>query len=147
MQTLVGAAISFGAGIALLIFAKRLAANKLTIERSDFLNALLSSALGAKHKFCIIVTQSDGQIVYLNSGFQAAFPKMLEVPKRTLTKFYSTYGISADKAKSITTAVKKATSKEVSVEVMNDKSKKTQKMKFIIEPIARPSGFILIRGA
>jgi hypothetical protein len=146
MQTLVGAAITFGAGVALLIFAKRSAATKLVIERSEFLNALLSSALAAKYKFCAIVTQSDGQIVYLNSGFQATFPKMLDFPKRTLTKLYSTYGISPDKAKSITAAVKKAASKEVSVEVINDKTKKPQKIKLVIEPIARPSGFILIRG-
>ena len=145
MQTLIGAAISFGTGLALLVFAKRIAQFKTTIERSEFLNALLSSAMGAKTKFTIIVTQSDGQIVYLNSGFQATFPKMTDIPKRTLAKFFSTYGVSEDKAKAITAAVKKAVSKEVTIEVSLDKAKK-QKLKLSIEPIARPSGFVMIRG-
>ena len=146
MQTLVGAAISFGAGVALLLFAKRTAEYKVTLERSEFLSALFSSALGQKHKFTMIVTQQEGQIVYLNNGFQTLFPKMVETPKRTLTKLFSSYGFPAEKAKSITAAVKKASEKEITVELALGKDKKKEKVKLSIEPIARPSGFVLIRG-
>ena len=147
MQTLVGAAISFGAGVALLLFARRTAEYKLTLERSEFLSALFSSVLGQKHKFCMIVTQEEGHIVYLNSGFQALFPKMIETPKRTLTKLYSAYSFPADKAKLITSAVRKGTAKDVTIELATTKGKTKEKVKISIEPIARPSGFVMIRGA
>ena len=129
----------------MLIYALRAAKQKIIFERSEFLNALLSSAVGAKHQFTMIVTQSEGQIVYLNNGFQALFPKMLKQEKRYLAKLLKTYSNSDVKSKTILSAVEKGTDKTVIVDV-KEKGKATTKVKFKIEPIARPSGFVMIRG-
>jgi hypothetical protein len=143
-ETLLGAGISFFAGVILLIYVLRAEKRKIVAERSEFLNALLASALASKHKFCMVVTQKDGQIVYLNNGFQKTFPKMVPLEKRMLSKLLKAYDVAPAKAKAIQAAVKKATDKEVAVEITSGKVK--EKITFKIEAIARPSGFVLVRG-
>lgn len=145
-ETLIGAGISLLAGIGLLVYAKRAEKRKIISERSEFLNALLASAIGNKHKFCMIVNQDDGQIVYLNNDFQKTFPKIVNSEKRFLAKLLKMYSVSDAKSKSIMTAVKKAADKSVAVDISAGKGKPKEKLNFKIEPIARPSGFVMIRG-
>lgn len=144
-QTLIGALICLILGCTMLFHSLRTEQQKTTIERSEFLNALLSSAIGGNHKFAMIVTQTDGQIVYLNHGFQALFPKTLASEKRYLSNLLKSYSTSDAKSKSILAAVDKGTDKEVVLDIKG-KGKETSKIKFKIEQIARPSGFIMIRG-
>ncbi len=147
-KTLVGAGVCTLAGVTLMVYAIRAEKQKQILERSEFLNALLSSALGANQKFCMIVTEATGQIVYLNNGFQKTFPKIIDLEKRNLSKLLKLYSTSDAKSKTIMTAVKKASNKTLSWDIKQGSGKSATKLKtnLQIEPIARPSGFVVIRG-
>lgn len=134
------------AGLVLFAFAKQTEKNKIILERSEFLNALLASVAGAGQKFVCIAT-TKGQIAYFNNGFQKHFPQMIEMDKRMISKLFSTYKVADAKKKAILEAVKKGGKKTVDVEIITATAKKAQKMKITVEPIARPAGFVIIRGA
>lgn len=145
LQTMIGGLVCAGAGFVLLLFALQTERYKEIIERSEFLNALLASAAGEGHKFTAIATKKNGQIVYLNEGFQKTFPKMVDMERRSLGKLFTTYKVDKTKSKPILEAIKKSSKKTTTIEIKN--GKKTQKIKISVEPIKRPEGFVLVRGA
>jgi hypothetical protein len=133
-------------GFILLVSAKYSERHKKALETTEFLNALFSSTLAAGYKFCTIVKQDDGQIVYLNNGFQKMFPEMLPMPKRSLDLLFAHYPVPENKRETVTLAVRKGEKKEVPVSMVCNKSKKKTAMTLILEPIPRPAGFTMIRG-
>ena len=145
-QMMLGAQITTLIGLVLYVFAKQLEKHKKSLAFTEFLNALLSSALGKDHKFCMVVKQSDGQIVYLNRDFQKIFPEIAALEMRTLDILLNRYNIAAGARKSIIQAATKGAAKTVNTEFKAEHAKKTQEISFIIEPIQRPAGFSLIRG-
>ena len=145
-QMMLGAQITTLIGLVLYIFAKQLEKHKRSLAFTEFLNAMLSSALAKDHKFCMIVKQSDGQIVYLNRDFQKTFPEIAALPMRTLDILLNRYNFAAGARKSILQATTKGAVKTVNTEFKGPHAKKTQEISFVIEPIQRPVGFSLIRG-
>ena len=135
---------SLAGGLILFAFAKQTERAKIVLERSEFLNALFASVVGSGSKFTFIATKK-GQIVYLDNGFQKIFPEMVEMEKRSVAKLLTTYKVADAKKKSINEAVKKGAKKSVEIEIA--KGKKKQKLKVSVEGIARPTGFVIIRGA
>lgn len=144
LRTLEGGLVCLGAGLILLVFSLQTEKYKTIIERSEFLNALFSSVASEGYKFCIIANKKDGRIVYLNQGFQKLFPEAVAFERRSVGKLLLAYKVDKAKAKLINAAVKKAAKKTYAVEFNG--SEKSSKMKLYIEPIKRPSGFVLIRG-
>lgn len=147
LETIEGGLICLGAGLVLLVFAMQTEKNKILMERSEFLNALFSSVVSKGNKFVVIVAKQTQEIVYLNHGFQDLFPEFVKSEKRTISKLFTTYAISAASKKTITETIKKGASKTVAIEVSAGAKKKKQSLKLTIDSIDRPSGFCIIRGA
>jgi hypothetical protein len=144
---MIGSIICAIAGLPLFVIGKQTERLKRALATTEFLNALFSSAIGKDHKFSIIVKQDNGQIVYLNRDFQKMFPSLLELPKRSLEELLSLYNVAESDKKSILKASKKGSAEEFAIKIDTDKDKKKIPITFSIEPIQRPNGFCLIRGA
>jgi hypothetical protein len=133
-------------GVVLFVFAKQLEGRKKELLSTEFLNALFASALASGHKFCMIVKQEDGLIVYLNNAFQQMFPDMVETPKRTLETLLSMYYVSDAERKNVVNAIRQNGASQVPLQIQGGSDRKTHSITLLVEPIARPSGFCLIRA-
>jgi len=111
---------------------------------TEFQNALLASALGIQNKFCLIIRQ-DGNIVYLDRSFQELFPDFFKQPHRTVGMLVNYGKLSQEESKKIFAAIDRNTYDKV-VFTIRDFKGDFHKIVMSIEPILRPSGFILLRG-
>jgi len=143
-NTLLGAVLCILLGIGLYIYAKHIERLKKLLTTTEFLNALFSSIVGAGHKFCIIVNIDSGDIVYMNNQFQQMFPEMLPMPKRELKTLLEVYKV--DESAGILSALKAAKKTSITAQTQSGNDKKASSILWSIEPIARPSGFSIIRG-
>lgn len=123
----------------------------ITIQRSrdlvlatEFQNALFSSALGYSNKFCLIV-KNDGTIVYIDRSFQELFPSFYKETRRSIDVLLEYGKVSKDERKIIFSAIEKRIHSKVVFDLIDAKNH-SHRIMMSIEPIARPSGFILLRG-
>lgn len=135
-NTLIGAVLLIVLGFSLLIYATHVEHYKRLLTKTEFLTALFSSVVGSDYKFCMVVNNKTGEIVYLNKGFQQAFPKIIAMPDRKISDLLETYDTGKN-SKTILDTISKG--KEADVKTDSHGT-------WLIEPIARPAGFSLIRG-
>lgn len=111
---------------------------------SEFQNALFASALGINNKFCMIM-KHDGNIVYLDRSFQSMFPDFLKQSRRTLDILLEIGAVSRNDIEKIYAAVGRGIFEKV---IFNIKGSNNDIHKIVmsVEPILRPSGFVLLRG-
>jgi PAS domain S-box-containing protein len=111
---------------------------------TEFQNALFASALGINNKFCIIIKR-DGNIVYLDRSFQEMFPDFLKQPRRTIDVLLDQGKVSRPDSERIYSSIERGVYEKVIFEIRGV-GNVFHKMVMTIEPILRPSGFILLRG-
>ena len=147
-QMMSGAISCMVLGGVLFIIAKQAEHHRKLLTATEFLSALLSSALGEGYDFVMIIKKDVRKIVYLNNGFQKVFPEMVDVEFRKLDDLLAKYQAGEEVSKSIVQAVKKGTAKKISLDIMtgSGNNKKKSSMVFNIDPILRPAGFCLVRG-
>jgi len=123
----------------------------LQIQRSrdlvlttEFQNSLFASALGINNKFCLIIRQ-NGTIVYLDRSFQDLFPDFLKQPRRTIDVLLEYEKVSREDSDKIFNAIERGVYDKVIFNVRDSKGE-FHRLLMSIEPILRPSGFILLRG-
>lgn len=123
----------------------------LQIQRSrdlllatEFQNALFASALGLNNRFCLIIRR-DGSIVYLDRSFQDMFPDFLRQSRRTVDMLLETGKVSKEESTRIFAAIDEGVYEKVVFEIRSAGGQ-FKKIVMSIEPILRPSGFILLRG-
>lgn len=147
-KLVLGGAICLLLGSVLYTVARYLERYKKLLTATEFLSALLSSALGDGYDFVMIVKEDARKIVYLNNGFQKNFPEMLGIEFRKLDDLLTKYEADEEVSKSIVQAVKNGTAKKVSIDILTGagNNKEKSSMVFNIDPIAHPAGFCLVRG-
>jgi len=111
---------------------------------TEFQNAMFASALGINNKFCLIIRQ-NGHIVYLDTSFQQLFPNFLKQPQRTIDVLLEYEKVSQEDRRKILNAIEHGVYDKVMFNV-RDAEGKFHRLVMSIEPILRPSGFILLRG-
>lgn len=111
---------------------------------TEFQNALFAAALGLNNKFCIIIRR-DGTIVYLDRSFQDIFPDFLRQPRRTLDVLLEQGNVSTEEIEKIYSAIGRGVYEKVIYNIRGA-NKRYFKIVMSIEPIMRPSGFIMLRG-
>jgi PAS domain S-box-containing protein len=111
---------------------------------TEFQNALFSSALGLNNKFSMIIRR-DGGIIYMDRAFQEMFPDFLNQSQRTVDSLLEHGKVSPQDREKIFNAIDKGVYEKVVFQVRESNSKFTR-MVMSVEPILRPSGFILLRG-
>ncbi len=111
---------------------------------TEFQNSLFASALGINNKFCMIMKR-DGNIVYLDRSFQGMFPDFLKQSRRTLDMLLEIGSVSREESDKIYAAIGRGVFEKV---IFNIKGAGNEMHKIVmsVEPILRPSGFVLLRG-
>jgi hypothetical protein len=140
-----GAIICLVVGIIMLVVAKKFEKLREHIHISEFMNALFTSALANGYKMTMVV-KPGGEIIYIDRGFQLVFPDFLEQPDLTLNALFGIYPTDdATKTKILHSLVEGGPAK-MDVSIASGLDKAQVKLALSIEPIARPSGFIMIRA-
>ncbi len=118
--------------------------NRDLLLATEFQNALFASALGMNHKFCIIIKR-DGSIVYYDRSFQDMFPDFMRQPRRAIDVLLEQGKVSREDSDKIFSVIERGTYESVILEIRCANNLYV-KIVLSIEPIMRPSGFILLRG-
>lgn len=111
---------------------------------TEFQNALFASALGINSKFCLIIKR-DGNIVYLDRSFQELFPDFIRLTRRTVDILLEYGRVSSEHSERIYHAIERGVYDKVIFDIRAANGE-MHKMVMSIEPILRPSGFIMLRG-
>jgi two-component system cell cycle sensor histidine kinase/response regulator CckA len=111
---------------------------------TEFQNALFASALGINNKFCLIIKR-DGNIVYLDRSFQEMFPNFSHKSRRAIDGLLEHAKVAPDESEKIYRAIE-AGVYDKAIFNIRDAQGNFHHIIMSVEPILRPSGFILLRG-
>lgn len=117
--------------------------NRELLNATEFQNALFASALGLGHKFCMIITR-DGGVIYFDRPFQSCFPDFMKQPARSLEVFLALGQIGDGDKEKLQTAIQNGAYERLALNLRSASG--MEKMMVSVEPILRPSGYILLRG-
>jgi hypothetical protein len=118
--------------------------NYRLLNATEFQNAMFASALAMGSAFCIILTR-DGGFVYFDRSFQGVFPEFIAQPARSLDIFMEMNGLSKDDKEKIRNAIHGGSYEKIDVD-LRYAGNNAQKVTLLVEPILRPSGYVLVRG-
>jgi hypothetical protein len=119
--------------------------NRDLLNATEFQNALFASALSMGHKFCMIITR-DGGIIYFDRPFQATFPEFVKQPARSFDVFLDQGQVGDGDKEKIRAAVKQGAYEKITFNI-RCAGGEIQKVIMSVEPILRPSGYVLLRGS
>jgi hypothetical protein len=140
-----GCALAVAIGLSLALVAQNLERIKKVKQSLEFMNALFSSALGRGYLFCFVV-KATGEIVFYNRPFQAIFPAYVAQEKRSIDLLFDLYNLPQDHREKIKAFVSSATEGSIATTLREAEATTEQAMTFYLEPIERPTGFVLVRG-
>ncbi len=118
--------------------------NRDLLMATEFQNALFASALGLNNKFCMIIRR-NGNVIYLDRTFQDMFPDFLKQPHRSIDVLLDQGKVSRSDSEKIFSSIERGVYEKVVFDI-RDGENHYNKIMMSIEPILRPSGFILLRG-
>lgn len=114
------------------------------IIATEFQNALFASALGHNSRFCLILTR-EGAITYMDQGLQRMFPDLLRDRQISLAGLLKLGRVGGVEREKLLDAVQRGRADRVRLE-MRSADGRPHPVALTLQPIARPSGFILLRG-
>jgi PAS domain-containing protein len=142
-NTLIGAVLCTGVGTATLLIARKLDEARKAQLATEFMSALFASALSKDYALCTIV-RLDGEILYLNQSFQKLFPRFISQPDYGLKSLLTLYSAAPDAVDSLLVSIAANRPKTQSVKLELEEGART--FDFVVEPIGRPKGYVLLRG-
>lgn len=140
----VGCVLTVVLGGSFAFIARNLEQNKKIKEALEFMNALFSSALGKGFKGCFIV-KATGDIVFYNRSFQTLFPDYISQGDRTLTALSELYNIPQTDRDQLATLMLANMEGSVTTSIRALEATDAAPLILEVEPIERPTGFLLIR--
>lgn len=143
-NAIVGAVICFVAGIFTLVLGKHIEKQQGFLKASEFMNALFSSIVANGYDFTLISNQK-GDVIYTNRGVGSLFPDYARVSPRNMNMLFSVIKMSNENSTRIIESIMAGKHDETTFAYTNADNV-TSSMKLSVEPIARPAGFMLIRG-
>lgn len=114
------------------------------LQATEFQNALFGSALNADCVFCTIA-HNNGNIFYLSPAFKQFFPDFIKTESTSIRTWVEMSQISPEASDAIFTAIEQTRHADVDCTI-KDQNHQPHKFTLFIEPIARPHGFLMIRG-
>lgn len=111
------------------------------LETSNFESALFSSAIAKGCEFVLIAERAEGKIYYANSSLKKIFG---QVASGTLLDEWLRDRAPEMEADRLTGAVAQGAETEVKI-TLTSRDRKRFGCMLLIEPIARPAGFMLVR--
>ncbi len=141
-----GMAICLAFGIMLYFVAAQLQNLQKMQNATEFMNALFSSALSEGYKFCF-VTRKDGVIVYMNRGFQSLFEEFALENSHDVLGWLEASGSSEDVKQNVLNNLNMDRPTNAIVSLHTSDKEHLTAYTLHINPIKRPSGFVLVRGS
>lgn len=114
------------------------------ILATEFQNALFASALGFNNKFCLIIKR-EGSIVYMDNGFQKMFPELVRERNVTIAGMLKHGKVGMVEREKVFSALDHGVYDKIIFDIRSSDNSVT-KIVMSLEPIIRPSGFILLRA-
>jgi PAS domain-containing protein len=111
---------------------------------TEFQNAMFAYALGINNKFCLIIRR-DGTIAYLDRGMQELFPEISKLKHRTIDALLDLGQVNREEYGKIMRAIDAGVLDKV-VYTMRSTDGQYHRVMLTIDPIVRPSRFLLLRG-
>ena len=144
-DVLTGFYLCLGTGVVVAYVAIHLDRMQKMQQSTEFLNALLSSAIGHNFRFSMIV-RSDGEIVYVNRAFQSVFSRFVAQPTLNLAMLCSMQNVPADDQEQLVSLTTQATAGTVSVLMNAGEQDQPESITLQIDPIDFSPGYALVRG-
>ena len=114
------------------------------VKATEFQNALFSSALGMNHDFTFIVNLKDSKIFYHDRLLQNSFPYFFKQEQNDLFTFLEQAKVNPDNQKALQSLLETGSAQNMVLEI--EIEEKREKIALSLEPVPRPTGFMLIRG-
>mgnify|MGYP003392978012 CR=1 FL=1 len=111
---------------------------------TEFQNALFSSALGHNNEICIII-KNDGTIVYIGKTLQEMLPGLHKEARKDVGIILEHGHVSKEEQKIVFSAIERYMRGQIVFD-LTDNKKQRHRIMMSIEPIARPRGYMLLRG-
>ncbi len=143
-QTPIGCGVAVIVGMVMLSMSMQLNQARKTLFATEFMNALFSSIVAKGNQFCAITTLG-GDIAYTDRSFQAFFPEFTQQKKRRIDDLCTLAKLDTATAAEWQKLVTHGQEGQVQVK-LEDENGISRSLTLHIEPIARPNGFVLIRG-
>jgi hypothetical protein len=140
-----GSALAVVIGGCFALVAVNLEKLKRNKNYLEFMNALFSSALGKGYKFCCIV-KANGEVVFFNRPFQAVFPAFLAQESRSLETLLTLYNVPQDQREMLKSLIGSNSEGSFATTIREESATSSLSLTFHVEPIERPTGFVLLRG-
>ncbi len=118
--------------------------NRDLVLATEFQNALFTSALGSNNKFCIII-KNDGTLTYMDRAFNDLFSDFVKLPYRHIDALLKYGQVEQEECDKIYAAIEHNVNDSI-VFTINASDNKPHKIVMNIEPITRPTGYILLRA-
>jgi PAS domain-containing protein len=118
--------------------------NRDLVLATEFQNALFTSALGSNNKFCIII-KHDGTLTYMDRAFHDMFFDFVKLPYRHIDALLKYGEVSQEECAKIYGAIEHNVNDSI-VFTIRASDNKPHKIVMTVEPITRPSGYILMRA-
>jgi len=114
------------------------------VMATEFQNSLFASALHFNNKFCLIIRR-EGNIVYMDNAFRKMFPDLLKETHLSVANLLRHGRVDPLEAEQIYAAIERGVHDKIIFTIQGSDSR-THKLVMAVEPIVRPSGFILLRS-
>lgn len=144
-DALVGSGLCVVVGAVLWFFARHLERGEHKLQATQFLNAMFASLLTDGYKFSMIVSR-EGEIVYLDRGFQAWFPDLMARPRRTLEMLFDEYGVPVAQRQGLADMLAAAAESSAALSIATGKERAVQSLTLEAKPVPRPAGYVLLRA-
>jgi hypothetical protein len=144
-DSLKGFYLCVGSGIIVGFVSLKLERIRKAQVSTEFLNAIFSSAIGNDYRFCM-AAHRDGEIVYVNRGFHDLFAEFVAQPELNVKQLCTMSGIGDFERKRIETALQGDAMQCVQVSMNTGIDHALEPISLLIEPVAFPKGYVLIRG-
>jgi len=111
---------------------------------TEYQNAMFASALGYNSRFCIIIKR-EGTIVYMDGGLHKMFPDILKERQLSLSNLLKMARVPLGEREKVLDLVQHGTPDKILLD-MRSADNRAHSVVLSVQPILRPSGFLLIRG-
>lgn len=111
---------------------------------TEFQNAILSSALSADDEFGLII-KNDSSVVYVTPSLLSLIPEFRLETRRSVDSFIEHAHVPKEQRKIIFSAIENGSKEKIIFDVV-DSSMVTRRLVMSLQPLARPQGFVLLKG-
>ena len=141
-QMIVALTIVMGAlGLFVIIELQRL---RDMVVAAEYQNAMFASALGYNSKFCIIIKR-EGTVVYMNGGLYKMFPDLSRERQPSISNLLKMAKVGTVEREKVLDMIQRGVEDRMALDLRSSDNR-THQLMLTVKPIARPSGFLIIRG-